>query len=216
MSTNVSLSGDLGYQVQESVIASKYVQTEEEANCYETFISCDTTDKHKVANVIEQNGFTDYTITNGGVSLLDFKNESNDFESDEELDVKYANVIHELNAKSVGHSYMDSRLLEVKDRIKIYETILNDLLNANRSTRKTPQGLGTSGFEVAGLQRSERERLRDVITKAKQNLEEFGRNQGAKGRTLESLDQSLGDWIDAEDYLTVSDNARAAYKRTVS
>lgn len=68
-----SLLSDLGYQVQESVIAASYVDdSTTDYTGVETFIECDTSNRHDIAQILEEAGITDYTINNEGITILWF------------------------------------------------------------------------------------------------------------------------------------------------
>ena len=110
-----SLLGDLGYQGQEAVIASHYVKTEEEASAYEIFIECDTTDKHNVAKILEEAGYQDYTITNGGVQLQTYTFDYEDMKLPpiDEVSEKYTEIASALNAKGKPDiAYIATRYIE--------------------------------------------------------------------------------------------------------
>lgn len=68
-----SLLSDLGYQVQESVYSLSYTKEEvKEYTGIEAFIECDTSNRHDIAQILEEAGITDYTINNEGITILWF------------------------------------------------------------------------------------------------------------------------------------------------
>jgi len=113
-----SLLGDLGHERQESVISYNAVDTAEEADALAFKISVN--DIKGVADLIEQSGFTDYTLNESSkeITILAFSKDAQEF--GDKFDVLINNLGNNYNGTE--REYIQSRYLDSTARREAYET----------------------------------------------------------------------------------------------
>ena len=199
-----SLLSDLGYQVQESVYSLSYTKEEvKEYTGIEAFIKCDTSDRHKVAQTLEDLGIENYSITSEGVKLLAFVNKEQAEEVQKVTDKQsltkeaadnlntyttfveqYKNAINQLSGQ-LQLTKFHSDYLDADARQTLYKQTLNKLNNEQISNSNSLRGQGEvlgSPEENRGSTSGSQWRLRDYINEALTNLQSF--QQGQRGKDL--------------------------------
>lgn len=193
-----SLLSDLGHQVQESVIVSSYV--EDTATNYtgvETFIECDTSDRHAVADALESAGIHDYTINNEGVKVIWFDTQehmdalkSKDKESltkDETDNLKdydtFVEAVNHVAEEVNGTLYskkLHSNLLKEEAREQLYKDILEQLEDERKESEKKSKDITESFGRSLGQTQSDRRQaqeynrqLSELVNEALKNLQAY-------------------------------------------
>lgn len=199
------LVSDLGFQVQDSLIHANYLTADSQNYTgIEYTLRVEAADKHAIASVLEESGL-DYTIYDGGISLLYFGNKEQLQElqskqkqgqplSEEETAIlqeflnfaaKIKKVAEELNA-TVEEDLINSDLIDTDSRLSFYKKQLTDLENEKGTIYQylhgasKERGSGSQTWEQTGI-------LRAFLKEAIHNLEVF--QNGQKGVTLENITQ---------------------------
>ena len=182
------LLGDLGHEVQNSVYNIRYTDKDDtKADGVEYTLKCDTSDRHKLADKLEELGIENYSIDRDGIHMLYF-NGDNKAEFLEKWQKVLDNIEGEDSYQKIHNNYF-----EAADRAKLYDEELKKF-----------------GEEEKELENEELKPLKDDVEWAKEVLKGFENEDWAK-EVLKEIDDEI-ETIEEPVKRKIIENAKKALK----